>query len=146
MICSSGIALAALGLFYSGNLSWCGKVYNYNNPLVVLASVFLFVAFLRIRLKSLFLNRWAASVLVAYLLQDGLIGRSFIYPYINQLFKADGFSFQLFALLLGLLVLLFLSAFVLFYFWKRLFTPVIRDAGLFLQNQMNDRSFTKKSR
>lgn len=44
--------------------------FYYNNPLVILASVGLFVLFTKIEIQSLAINTIASSVLAAYLIQD----------------------------------------------------------------------------
>ena len=71
--------------------------FYYNNPLVILATVGLFVFMTRIEIRSVAVNTIASSVLAAYLIQDNpgglvytvgnLYNRSFITPLSNVLLK-----------------------------------------------------------
>lgn len=65
-------------------LSLSFKWYNYNSPLVFLASVSLFLYFTRLQFSCRFLNRVAAASFGCYLLQDGLFGRSYLYKLIEK--------------------------------------------------------------
>lgn len=59
----------------------------YNNPLVVVMSLALFICFTRIRLRSRVINCIAAASLGCYLLQDGLFGGKFMYERIGRMYR-----------------------------------------------------------
>ena len=59
-------------------------IYGYNNPLLILASIAIFLFFLHIKIQSTFINKWATGCLSIYLFHEGThlfydnLGKSFL--------------------------------------------------------------------
>ncbi|MGN0237499.1 MAG: acyltransferase family protein, partial [Lepagella sp.] len=62
------------------------ELFDYNAPLVVLASVSLFLYFSRICFRNGVVNAIAKASFGCYLLQDGYAGRQLLYPAIRRLY------------------------------------------------------------
>ena len=57
------------------------SMYSYDNPLVILAALTLLLFFITIPFKNQFINRVAASVFAAYLIQESpYLGKMWLYP------------------------------------------------------------------
>ncbi len=77
------IGLIAFRQFYVGNFANMFKQFQYNNPLLVLSSVALFLAFKQLAFKARFINWFAGSVLAIYLVHDHFFFREW-FVRINQ--------------------------------------------------------------
>ena len=64
------IGLIAFRQFYVGNFANMFKQFQYNNPLLVLSSVALFLAFKQLAFQARVINWFAGSVLAVYLVHD----------------------------------------------------------------------------
>lgn len=79
------IGLIAFRQFYVGDFANMFKQFQYNNPLLVLSSVALFLAFKQLSFKSRFINWFAGSVLAIYLVHDHFFFREW-FVRINQMY------------------------------------------------------------
>jgi len=62
------------------------EAYAYNNPIILLGAISLFICFSTLSIKNRYINWMASSVLAAYLIQDHkYIGYDIIYPYMQSL-------------------------------------------------------------
>lgn len=77
------IGLIAFQQFYVGDFTNMWKQFQYNNPLLVLSSVALFLAFKQLSFQARFINWFAGSVLAIYLVHDHLFFREW-FVRINQ--------------------------------------------------------------
>lgn len=77
------IGFIAFRQFNIGNFPHMFKQFQYNNPLLVLSSVALFLAFKRLSFKACFVNWFAGSVLAIYLVHDHTFFREW-FVRINQ--------------------------------------------------------------
>ena len=77
------IGLIAFRQFYVGNFANMFKQFQYNNPLLVLSSVALFLAFKQMAFQARFINWFAGSVLAVYLVHDHFFFREW-FVRINQ--------------------------------------------------------------
>lgn len=71
--------ITAVMIYVTHRYEWM----NYNAPLVVFSSVFLFLYFSRLNLRSVGINRVAACAFGCYLLQDGRFGENFLYGFMR---------------------------------------------------------------
>ena len=87
LLCSVAIAvMGLLDLKYTGG-SWSNTILAYSNPLVVIASIYLFLTFARMRIKSSrFINWLGASSFAVYLLHcDPIVRQKFFIPFIQRI-------------------------------------------------------------
>ena len=77
------IGLIAFRQFYVGNFANMFKQFQYNNPLLVLSSVALFLAFKQLAFQARVINWFAGSVLAVYLVHDHFFFREW-FVRINQ--------------------------------------------------------------
>lgn len=80
----SAMILACLLVF---KIDW--KVYwaAYNSPFVVTMSLAIFLLFTRIRFRSRAVNYIAGASLGCYMLQDGILGRNWLYGQIESIYR-----------------------------------------------------------
>ena len=70
LICNSGGAILTFFVTMFANMLFV-KSYRYNNPIVVVSSISLFLAFLNLRMRSIrLINTFAATVVAAYLIHE----------------------------------------------------------------------------
>lgn len=100
-------ALAVIGLYFTGKTDLL--IYHYNSPLVIAASLFLFLAFNRLKFRNQTVNWVAASCFAAFLLHMNLPFMQEVfhptiliayrsYPYPMFLLTASTFVFAVFTL------------------------------------------------
>lgn len=82
---ASFVGLTALDCVI-GYFTRFSELFDYNAPLVVLASVSLFLYFSRISFRNGVVNAIATASFGCYLLQDGYAGRQLLYPAIHRLY------------------------------------------------------------
>ena len=82
---ASFVGLTALDCVI-GYFTRFSELFDYNAPLVVLASVSLFLYFSRISFRNGVVNAIATASFGCYLLQDGYAGRQLLYPAIRRLY------------------------------------------------------------
>ena len=107
LLCSVAIAvMGLLDLKYTGG-SWSNTVLAYSNPHVVIASVFLFLTFARMRIKSnRFINWFGASSFAVYLLHcDPIVRQKAYIPVVKQIDAATAGVAEVFTILLFLFAL-----------------------------------------
>ncbi|MGL2995219.1 acyltransferase [Flavobacterium sp. TSSA_36] len=130
IICSSLSGLFAYSLFYfkiSNDLIF--KVFFYNNPLVLLSTIFLFITFLKLSFQNKLVNWISGSILSVYLIQEGGVN---FYNYVNVLFFENGYNFNfVFQIIVLILITIFLS--VLFDKFRLILTTPIEN---FLNNKI----------
>lgn len=97
-----------------------GRVWNYNNPCIVLAAISFFCLMLYFQLKSSFINYMASCMFPVYLLQDGLAGNGCLYDYIYR-----WYSKELYIYVIIYIICLFGAVFLLEPIRRRLMTPII---------------------
>lgn len=123
LLCS--VAISAMGLLdlkYTGG-SWSNTVLAYSNPLVVIASVFLFLTFARMKIKSnRFINWFGASSFAVYLLHcDPIVQQKAFIPVVKQIDAATAGVAEVFTILLFLFALYMVACIidqVRIYTWK----------------------------
>ena len=96
-------------LSYYKNAFWALKFFSYNNPLIVLSSVFLFFSFYNVSIKSnRYINLISGSVLGVYLIHDhGIFKRTFLYPLIHKTID-DTSGITLFLIMILVIVSIFI--------------------------------------
>jgi hypothetical protein len=101
---SSTLIAAIVVLMYSiKDFGPLWEVFNYNNPLVIISAVFLFLIFKRIRIKSRFINWCSASILAVYLIHESTLISKPLYKYIADINTGyTFFSVTKMSILLGL--------------------------------------------
>lgn len=105
--CILGIIGIFMLYYCDTTLVW---LHRYNNPIIVLSSLALFLYFRRIKVQSKFINSVAKTVVAALFIQQ--IVDLWIYPYTREVYKQYGSSLRL----LFTILLLSISIFVLAYF------------------------------
>lgn len=68
------------------------QLYHYNNPLIVLSAVLLFLTFKNIQLKSRFINWISSSILAVYLIHEGDFMRKILHSSIQSTIAETGYS------------------------------------------------------
>lgn len=90
----SAYIIVTLSLIAMASIWQNAKVFYYNSPFVVVQAVSLFLFFTRINFRNSFVNRIAAASLGCYMLEDGIMGRNYLYPEListyNRLFGTFG--------------------------------------------------------
>ena len=111
LLCSVAIAvMGLLDLKYTGG-SWSNTVLAYSNPLVVIASVFLFLTFARMRIKSnRFINWFGASSFAVYLLHCDPIVRQKVFIPVIQRIAENSAGIQEVLIIGAFLLILYLAA------------------------------------
>ena len=87
--------LTGLTMYYFwsiGNKELALKMTYYNNPLIILSAIGLFLFFTSITINNKLINRLASSAFAIYLIQSSLWCWSFFYKYINALHSQFSFS------------------------------------------------------
>ncbi|MDE6542907.1 MAG: acyltransferase [Muribaculaceae bacterium] len=72
-------------LWQTGHLGRSWQMTGYNNPLIMLAAIGLFMFFSKIRFKSNMINKWASSAFAIYMVQSSLLSNVLYYKLINWL-------------------------------------------------------------
>ena len=111
LLCSVAIAvMGLLDLKYTGG-SWSNTVLAYCNPLVVIASIYLFLTFARMRIKSSrFINWLGASSFAVYLLHCDPIVRQKVFLPVIQRIAENSAGIQEVLIIGGFLLILYLAA------------------------------------
>lgn len=105
---SSTLIFKYLVPFSNLSIKFYKNSFNYNNPIVILQSVTLFLLFSTFNLKSKIINTMSKLTLGIYLMHDNKFIRNYIYKYL----KIDNgvitsFSFIFYVLLISLIIFLF---------------------------------------
>ena len=88
-------AVLAFIVTYKG-IPIAGRLFTYTNPLVIIQSVALLMAFDKIEMKNKYINRIASSVFAVYLLHGHeLILRGFYGPFFVQSYRNNSFAIYL---------------------------------------------------
>lgn len=111
MLCSVAIAvMGLLDLKYTGG-SWLNTILAYSNPLVVIASIYLFLTFARMRIKSSkFINWLGASSFAVYLLHCDPIVRQKVFIPVIQRIAENSAGIQEVLIIGAFLLILYLAA------------------------------------
>lgn len=111
LLCS--VAIAVMGLLvlkYTGG-SWSNTILAYSNPLVVIASIYLFLTFARMRIKSnRFINWFGASSFAVYLLHCDPIVRQKVFIPVIQRIAENSAGIQEVLIIGAFLLILYLAA------------------------------------
>lgn len=86
---------------------------GYDNVFVIASSIALFAYFLRLDFTSAAVNRIAGASLGVYLLQDGVLGNSLTYRWLEGLFKSHASGIAWVYLIIGTAAALWLLSFAL---------------------------------
>lgn len=114
---------AAWLVFRENLVTYNFKLFGYNNPVVLITTLCLFCFFIKLKLKSRFINRIAESILGVYLLQESRLGY-ILYGKMEVLFQQSGFTLRFFGLLLLTFLALFCVAFLLNLLRKKICNPL----------------------
>ena len=111
LLCSVAIAvMGLLDLKYTGG-SWSNTILAYSNPLVVIASIYLFLTFARMRIKSSrFINWLGASSFAVYLLLCDPIVRQKVFIPVIQRIAENSAGIQEVLIIGAFLLILYLAA------------------------------------
>jgi|GEM_PF-129239 Uncharacterized protein conserved in bacteria len=111
IVCSLVLAGIVLHYFHEKQFNDLWMQFNYNNPLVVLSSVFLFWTFRNLQIRSKIINWCSSSVLAVYLIHESPFVGGVLYPFIIKTHKKYGFfSFEDTAILFVLFVTIMLGS------------------------------------
>lgn len=72
-------------LWYTGHPGRSWQMTYYNNPLIVLAAIGLFIFFSKIHINSVTINKLASSAFAIYMVQSSLLCNVYYYRFINWL-------------------------------------------------------------
>lgn len=124
-------ALAAVNQVYPHvNVS---KIYAYNNPMIIISSITLFLAFRSIRLESKLINKVAASVVGVLFLQEVVLN-PWTYTFIRRRYEAVGDGIMIVAWIMVVMVLLWIIGWTIEYIRKWITKPVSQKISSFLDN------------
>lgn len=103
-----------------------GRIFSYNNPLLILSSIFFFFAFKGFNFKNGFINKIAPLTLGVYMLDDHILVRSWL----TELFKKMSFDYHgryinYYLLLIFFGIIIFLSCLFIDYLRRRFFNPLL---------------------
>ncbi len=103
---SASLSCAALMLafWYCGNWPLAWKMTNYNNPLLVVSAIALFMLFKNLNFKSAFINRISSSALAIYLIQSSPVAGKVQYGWISGHAAQIGGGIWLIIILLSILI------------------------------------------
>lgn len=121
-ICTSVLLfiLSILFLYLEIGSNWI--IYYYNNPIVVFASVTIFLVFSKIQIQSRAINKFASTVVAALFIQD-MVAPELIYTSVNKAYNSDILSTIIYCI--GWFLAIFLFAFIIESIRKRTLQPLI---------------------
>lgn len=139
-------AVAMYVFAINGKFSWAWHTTYYNNPLVILAALSLFMVFRQLRFHSRFVNIISASALAVYLFQSSPCGEYWFYRLVRNVAAAPGpdkYGWTLLGwiMLMSVAVLIFSVAFdkIRIYIWE------IVSRRLFRKRDRNDCILTDRA-
>jgi surface polysaccharide O-acyltransferase-like enzyme len=114
VIISFIIGYMMYGLSSFGLVKTAWKITFYNNPLLVLSAIFLFLTFRSFSFTSKWINKLSASALSIYLIQSSQLGEYYLYPFIRNVYTGKfGLQFgggkMLLLILIVSVVIMFIS-------------------------------------
>lgn len=114
------------------------RLFAYNNPIIIFASISMFCFFRHLDLKNKFINQIAASMLGVYILQESDLGQIF-YENVSFQISKNGFSMHYFILLALTFIGLFVGVVFIDQIRKALCNPLARwiDAVIPQKFQLN---------
>lgn len=130
IICSIFLSLIAYSFYYFKlSNKFIFKVFYYNNPLVILSTILLFITFIKLNFQNRIINWISGSILSVYLIQEGGVN---FYNYIRRLYLENGYNFNF---IWQIIILLFITILfsVLFDKFRLILTTPIEN---FLNNRI----------
>lgn len=119
-------ALTILALTSAIGYTFKNLLYmSYHSPLMVLASVLIFLGFSRLSFSSRAVNSIAGASLGVYMLQDSDFGFSFFYNWLHGVWTAPDATLIRWGVFAGVFFGLWIASWVLTWIYNRLFTVVI---------------------
>lgn len=111
------------------------RLFYYNNPILIIFSLCIFLSFLKIQFTNRLINNFAKSMLAVYLLQEGLLGRR-IYDIIYNIQSSTNTS-KTIAIIGAYFIGLFTFAVLLEWIRFHLFNHLNNSLGNFLEKRLN---------
>lgn len=108
-----------------GYLSQRVEFMLYHSPLMVLASVLIFIGFTRLNFSSRTINSIAGASLGVYMLQDSDFGFSFFYAWLNGVWITPDAALIRWGVFAGVFFGLWIASWILTRIYNRLFTAAI---------------------
>lgn len=106
-VCPSVLnGLIMYGLWQFGYLERTWFMTSYNNPLIILAAIGLFMFFSKLHLESKKINKLASSALAIYMVQSSPLCGEYYYKFINNLHYELGGGIWIIITLLALITML----------------------------------------
>ena len=124
LLISVGTAVIIYLMSFVSPLVWrhSGRMFLYNSPLVMMASIYLALFFTKLNLKSKVVNLVAASSFAVFLIHgDPLIAEPYMKPFCNELFFNNSigyFSMMITISIIALFVVAFLVDQVRQWLWR----------------------------
>lgn len=94
-------------LWDAGLPKWSWQMICYNNPLIIIAAIGLFLFFSSFKFKNKLINNWASSAFAVYLVQSSELCENYYYKFINLLHieAGGGIWFIITILAIGIIML-----------------------------------------
>ena len=123
-LCCLATAAASfvLARYFHGERIW--RLYQFNNPLIILEAIAVFYFFKAIRIESRLVNRIGGMVLAVYLIHDHSLVRNWLHDKVLRIDDFSGQSSYIFFLLLFALTI-FLCALFIEMIRRKLSNPVL---------------------
>jgi hypothetical protein len=115
--------------YYFGVCNYIG----YNSVFMITASMLLFLFFTKLEFQSQIVNFVSTSALGCYLLQEGMWGHSFCYPYLSSFYVSWPLS-QSLVLFTGVFLAIWISSMIL----TKPFAYITKRAAVLVDNYLSD--------
>ena len=90
LACTGLLSLIVIQQLHAKDYKTLWQLYHYDNPLVVLSAIFLFLTFRGIRIRSRIINWISSSILAVYLIHESPFISEKLYSYIYKTIRAHG--------------------------------------------------------
>jgi hypothetical protein len=123
------------------------QLYHYNNPLIVLSAVFLFLTFKNFSIKSSAINWFSSSILAVYLIHESPFVSKHLYSFIFETIRKYGhFGYKTILILTGIFIAIMFGSVLMDKMRMLLTNPVVSYSSmkmeklqLFIENKISDK-------
>lgn len=111
ILCATLVTAMAMKYFIDKQYQNMWHQFSYHNPLVILSSIFLFLSFKTLTIRSRLINWYASSVIAIYLIHESQFIREKLYPYITMTVRKHNlFSYKTSLTLVGLFLIIMIGS------------------------------------
>lgn len=114
------------------------QLFHYDNPLIVLSAIFLFLTFRGISFRCRAVNWYASSILAVYLIHESPFVSKKLYSHLFRTIRSSGhFSIDTISVFLWLFIAIMLGAVLIDKIRKLLTDPLVEKCGGAIENGLH---------